>query len=150
MHLSKGDREFECIELRRITPPTNVVNVVTDPASPSIHNLQQVPSRVEKPGFRQVVFRGLDQMVGLIAISPDMEDKPLHNHPWEQTNMLVESQVDFVVGDDRISLDSYDIFAIPPDTPHAVCAADNESAVLFVVWPLREDYLFATEYQTEF
>ena len=117
---------------------------------PSVYNLREAPVAKEGTGFEQVVFRGLDQMVGMTTIGPEREDKPPHSHPWEQTNIVLEGEVDFLVDGERVSLEAYDALEIPPEVPHASRAVSDEPATLLAFWPLREDRLDATDYQTEF
>lgn len=117
---------------------------------PSVYTLSDAPVAKEGPGFEQVVFRGVDQMVGMTTIGPDREDKPQHSHPWEQTTIVIEGKVDFLVDGERISLGTHDAVEIPPDVPHASRAVTSEPARLLAFWPLREDRLDATEYQEEF
>lgn len=117
---------------------------------PSVYKLSEAPVAKEGPGFEQVVFRGVDQMVGMTTIGPDREDKPQHSHPWEQTTIVIEGNVDFLVDGERISLGTHDAVEIPPDVPHASRAVTSEPARLLAFWPLREDRLDATEYQEEF
>ncbi|WP_418283007.1 cupin domain-containing protein [Halorubrum sp. DTA98] len=117
---------------------------------PSVYNLRDAPVAKEGKGFEQVVFRGIDQMVGMTTIGPDREDKPQHSHPWEQMNVVMDGEVDFLVDGERISLSKHDALEIPPDVPHASRAVSDEPATLLAFWPLREDRLDATEYQTEF
>lgn len=117
---------------------------------PSVYNLQEVPPRREEPGLTQTIFRGVDQMVGFNLIDPEKEDGAPHSHPWEQINFVADGQVDFVVGDERVTLEQYDVLEIPPDIEHASRADPDESAVLLAFWPVREEFQSATEYQTEF
>jgi len=117
---------------------------------PSVYNLREAPPVREDPAFRQVVFRGLDQMVGLSVIGPDYPEAEPHSHPWEQTNLLVEGRLDFLVGGERVELERYDALTIPPGVEHTARAVADEPAVLVAFWPLREDRLDATGYQDEF
>ena len=117
---------------------------------PSVYNLRDVPPVREEPGFEQVVFRGIDQTVGFSRITPDREDGDPHTHPYEQTNMLVEGRLDFLVDGERVELRPYDTLSIPPEVPHASRTVENESATLLAFWPLREDILDGTDYQREF
>lgn len=119
-------------------------------AIPSVYNLLEVPPLRDDGGFRQVVFRGIDQMVALTEIDPEMEAEDVHKHPWEQTNVLVEGRLELLVGDERVSLKPYDALTVPPHVPHAARAVDNWRATLLAFWPLREDLLSGTEYQREF
>ena len=117
---------------------------------PSVYNLRDVPLAKEGPEFEQVVFRGIDQMIGMTTIGPDREDKQPHSHSWEQTNMVLDGELDFLVGGERLSLGPYDVLEIPPGVEHASRAVSDEPATLLAMWPLREDRLDATAYQTEF
>ncbi|GAB6878412.1 hypothetical protein JCM17823_06860 [Halorubrum gandharaense] len=117
---------------------------------PSVYNLDEVPVAKKGVGFEQVVFRGIDQMVGMTTIRPDREDNPPHTHPWEQTNVVMDGEVDFIVGDERVSLSRHDALTIPPEVPHTSRAVSDEPATLLAFWPLREDRLDSTDYQTEF
>lgn len=117
---------------------------------PSVHSLTNAPAVREEPGFRQVVFRGMDQMIGFTEIGPEREENPPHSHPWEQMNILLEGELDFLVDGDRISLEQYDAITIPPNIEHTSRSVSDATATLLAVWPLREDRLDATEYQSEF
>lgn len=54
-----------------------------------MYSLSDAPVAKERPGFERVVFRGVDQMVGMTTIGPEQKDKPQHSHLWEQTTMRV-------------------------------------------------------------
>lgn len=119
-------------------------------AIPAVHNLTEAPPVREEPGFRQVVFRGIDQLMAITEIGPEKEDKEPHTHPYEQMNMLVEGRLDFLVDGERVALEPYDALTIPPEVPHTSRVVEGESARMVVFWPLREDRLEATTYQHEF
>ena len=68
-----------------------------DPSAiPAVHNLRNIAPYREEPGFEQVVFRGIDQMIGLSRITPERPDSEPHTHPYEQMNMLVNGRLDFL------------------------------------------------------
>jgi quercetin dioxygenase-like cupin family protein len=122
-----------------------------DPSAiPAVHNLETVPPVRDEPGFSQVVYRGLDQMIAFTTIEPDKPDSEPHSHPWEQTNVVVEGELDFVVGDETVSLEQYDAVTIPPGIEHTSRATADDTAKMMVIWPLREDRVDATDYQQEF
>ena len=126
-----------------------MVREYVDSEVPSTYDLQEAPPVRDEAGITQVVFRGMDQMIGFTVIEADKPDAEPHTHPWEQVNVLAEGRLDFLVGDERISLEPYDALAIPPGVEHTSRSV-GERAVLFAFWPLREDRLDATAYQTEF
>ena len=117
---------------------------------PTVHNMLEVEPYREAEGFAQRIFRGLDLMVGVNVIEPEKQNAEPHSHPWEQVNMLLEGRLDFIVGDEIIELEPYDIVEIPPGVKHTARTVPGESAKLLAFWPLRDDILDATAYQTEF
>ncbi|MGZ0747421.1 cupin domain-containing protein [Haloparvum sp. AD34] len=119
-------------------------------AIPSVYNLEDVTPYRQEQGFEQVVFRGVDQMVGFSQITPERPDSEPHTHPFEQMNMLVEGRLDFLVDGERLELEPYDTLAIPPEIPHTSRAVEGETATLLAFWPLREDRVEGTAYQEEF
>jgi mannose-6-phosphate isomerase-like protein (cupin superfamily) len=127
-----------------------MVREYDESAVPSVYNMLDVAPYRDEPGFTQVVFRGIDQMIGFTQISPGKEDGEPHTHPYEQTNMLVEGRLDFLVDGERVELEPYDTLSIPPRVPHTSRVVEGESATLLAFWPLREDVLEGTAYQREF
>lgn len=119
-------------------------------AIPAVYNLEEMPPVREEPGITQVVYRGIDQLIALTTVEPEKEDSAPHSHPYEQTNVLVEGEIEFVVGDEVISLERYDAVTIPPGIEHTSRAPSEGTAKMMVFWPLREDRLSGTEYQSEF
>lgn len=119
-------------------------------AIPSVYNLQDVEPYRNEPGFQQVVFRGIDQMIGFSMIEPESPDSEPHTHPNEQMNMLIEGRLGFHVDGELVTLEPYDTLTIPPEIPHTSRTVEEESAILLAVWPLREDRLEGTAYQEEF
>ncbi|ELY54467.1 cupin domain-containing protein [Natronolimnohabitans innermongolicus] len=117
---------------------------------PSVHTLQHIEPYRDEPGFEQALVRGIDQLIGFSRISPEKPDGEPHTHPYEQMNVLVEGRLDFLVDGERVELEPYDTLVIPPEIPHTSRAVDGETATLLAFWPLREDRLDATTYQTEF
>lgn len=117
---------------------------------PAVYNFRDVPPHRDEEGITQTVFRGLDQMVGFSVIEPEKPDSEPHRHPYEQINLLIEGELDFIVGDEQVSLKQYDILEIPPEVEHTSRAVSDEPAILLAMWPLREDRLSSTQYQTEF
>lgn len=116
---------------------------------PAVYNLQDVPAARNDTGSTQKIFRGLDSMVGFTKIKSDEEAEP-HSHPFEQINLLIKGKVDFYVGGEIVTLERYDILEIPPGVEHESRELSDGPAELLAFWPLREDRLEHTAYQTEF
>ncbi len=119
-------------------------------AIPAVHDLETAVPYREGPGFEQVMFRGIDQMIGLTRIGPAKPDAEPHSHPFEQANVVVDGRLDFLVDGERLELEPYDALTIPPEIPHTSRALDAETATLLAFWPLREDRIEGTAYQHEF
>ncbi len=117
---------------------------------PSVHNLQDVAPYRDEEGFQQVVFRGIDQLIGLSQIGPDKPEADPHTHPYEQMNMLMEGRLEFHIDGEWVEIEPYDAFTIPPEIPHTARPIDDEGATLLAFWPLREDRIDGTAYQSEF
>ncbi|MFC6765271.1 cupin domain-containing protein [Natrinema soli] len=115
-----------------------------------MYNVRDIDPYREEPGLRQVIFRGIDQMIGFTQIEPEKPDTEPHTHPYEQTNMLVDGRLDFLVDGEGIELEPYDTLTIPPEIPHTSRPIDGETATLLAFWPLREDRLEGATYQREF
>jgi Cupin domain. len=141
--LQKGKLQCEAAAL------TGMVRQFNPAAIPAVHDLRAVEEVREREGYRQVVFRGLDVMMGYTTIGPSCADRPPHDHPWEQLNLLIDGELRFLVDDTVVELRKHHAMVIPPGVAHAARAAGTD-ATLLAVWPLREDRLEMTTYQTEF
>lgn len=121
-----------------------------DPAQiPAVYNIDDIPEYNTRPGVTSRTFRGVDSMVGLATLGPEMEPKP-HSHPWEQVVFIHDGSTKFHVGDEVVELSTGDIMVIPPGVEHCAAPHTDEPCTNVDIWPLREDYLHRTEYQTEF
>lgn len=117
---------------------------------PEVYNfVEDIPGREVREGVHQKVFRGLNGLVGFTTLEPGMEPGP-HSHPWEQIAFIYSGTCDFHVGDEVVSVEEGDIFVIPPGETHYAVPNSDEPCVNLDFWPLREDYLDRTEYQSEF
>jgi quercetin dioxygenase-like cupin family protein len=117
---------------------------------PSVYNLEDVTPYRDEEGFQQVVFRGIDQLIGFSRIGPEKPEGEPHTHPYEQMNMLVEGRLEFHVDGEWLELEPYDALTIPPEIPHTARPVEGEYATLLAFWPLREDRIDGTGYQEEF
>lgn len=117
---------------------------------PSVYNLEDVTPYRDEKGFQQVVFRGIDQLIGFSRIGPEKPEGEPHTHPYEQMNMLVDGRLEFHVDGEWVELEPYDALTIPPEIPHTARPVGGEHATLLAFWPLREDRVDGTAYQDEF
>jgi quercetin dioxygenase-like cupin family protein len=117
---------------------------------PRVYNLAEAPPAREEPGVKQMLFRGMDQMIGLTFIGAEASRSEPHTHPYEQLNMLIEGELRFIVDGEELTLTPYDTLMIPPHVPHTSEPSGDGTAVLLAFWPLREELAATTDYQSEF
>ena len=65
---------------------------------------------------------------------------PLHEHPHEQTGIMISGRVRFEVGGEIFEAAPGDSWNIPGDVPHSAEAMED-AVVIEVFSPVREDYL---------
>ena len=78
-------------------------------------------------------------MLSLVEFAPHSVVQR-HSHPHEQMGILLEGELDFVVGEERCRARPGDMWRIPGGVPHQVTAGDQPSKALDVFHPIREDY----------
>lgn len=76
--------------------------------------------------------------VGDVRLEPDTPI-PIHNHPHEQVTYLLHGRMEFVVGDEKRTMEPGDIAIIPGGVPHGGHAI-TECRVIDVFAPARDDY----------
>jgi quercetin dioxygenase-like cupin family protein len=92
------------------------------------------------PGVEIFTAAGQNVMLSLVELEPHSE-VPQHCHPHEQLGLLLEGELDFVVGDEQQRLTAGDMWRIPGDVLHSVKAGPQGARALDVFHPVREDYL---------
>lgn len=92
------------------------------------------------PGVEIFTAAGQQVMLSLVELDPRSE-VPEHSHPHEQLGLLLEGELDFVIGDERQTLVAGDMWRIPGGVSHRVKAGEQGARALDVFHPVREDYL---------
>jgi len=64
-----------------------------------------------------------------------------HSHPHEQMGILMEGDLEFIIGDERHQLKPGDMWRIPGGVVHSAIAGASGVKALDVFHPIREDYL---------
>jgi quercetin dioxygenase-like cupin family protein len=70
---------------------------------------------------------------------------PLHSHPEEQMDLILEGAFDGVQGGERRLLQKGDGFYVPPNVEHGGTAAGGPCRLLDVFTPPRPRYLSAEQ-----
>lgn len=103
-----------------------------DPQECSHHNIF--------PGVQIHTAAGQQLMLSLVEFEPGAVVEP-HSHPHEQMGILLEGQLEFVIGDERQVLKPGQMWRIPGGVVHSARAGDQPVKALDVFHPVREDYL---------
>lgn len=125
-----------------------MVRHVRPEAIPQVYPLSSIPVVGQREGVEGQYFRGLDTLVGVMTVEADAESN-VHSHPWEQIVFILEGACEFRVADEVLTVETGDLFVVPPGYEHTVEAPEERCRLLFC-GPLREDHLPHTDYQTEF
>ncbi len=99
----------------------------------------QIGSREINPGVKIKVASGKNLMLSFVELSPGSE-MPIHSHPHEQAGIVLEGEIEFLIGTETHTFTSGQSYLIPENVPHGVkplCRA----RVLDIFSPPREDYL---------
>lgn len=115
------------------------------------YNWNDIPSRVQRPGVIQRVFRGNDVLIGYAELHPEMKPNP-HSHDFEQIFMLLKGRVKLHIGDQVYDMVEGSVVRIPANAVHWADPPRPEDgvAINMDIWaPLRPDYVALTAYQTD-
>ena len=105
----------------------------------SFTSISRIPERqLFGASIRGRYAHGDRMTMGDVLLAPDTPI-PMHQHPHEQITFLLQGRMEFVVGDDTLTMEAGDIAIIPADCPHggrtlAACR------VIDVFAPARDDY----------
>jgi quercetin dioxygenase-like cupin family protein len=91
------------------------------------------------PGVHIHTASGNRLMLSLVEFEPHAV-VPMHDHPHEQMGILLEGQLEFVIGGERRTLRAGEMWRIPGGVPHEVIAGDEPARALDVFHPIREEY----------
>ncbi len=92
------------------------------------------------PGVEIFTAAGRQVMLSMVEFAAHSE-VPDHSHPHEQLGLLLEGELQFVIGDEQQTLHAGDMWCIPGGVPHRVKAGNQGARALDVFHPVREDYL---------
>lgn len=67
---------------------------------------------------------------------------PKHNHPHEQGGIVLEGELEFVIGGETRLLHPGDLYIIPGGVDHEVQVGGTPAKVLDIFSPVREEYKY--------
>lgn len=91
------------------------------------------------PGVDIRTFAGENIMLSYVEFEPHAVVE-MHSHPHEQMGMLLEGELEFIIGDERKVLKPGDMWRIPGGVEHSAIAGDQRVVALDVFHPIRDDY----------
>ena len=65
----------------------------------------------------------------------------VHTHPHHQVDYVVSGSVDFTLGSETRRMQAGDSVYIPPETPHGAVALENDTVLLDIFAPMRDDFI---------
>lgn len=91
------------------------------------------------PGVNIFTTAGEKMMLSFVEFEP--HSKVLeHSHPHEQMGLLLEGELEFIIGGEKHVVRPGDMWRIPGGVPHSAIAGDQPVKALDVFYPIREDY----------
>lgn len=92
------------------------------------------------PGVDINTVAGENIMLSLVEFEPNAVVER-HSHRHEQMGLLMEGELEFIIGDERRVLKPGEMWRIPGGVEHSAIAGDAPVRALDVFCPIREDYL---------
>lgn len=102
-----------------------------EPAECSKHNLF--------PGVDIYTAAGEKLMMSFVEMEPGAVVEE-HSHPHEQLGVLLEGELDFIIGDERRTLVAGEMWRIPGGVKHKVTAGAEPVKAIDLFHPVRDDY----------
>lgn len=91
------------------------------------------------PGVEIATAAGQQIMLSLVEFEPHAVVEA-HSHPHEQMGLLLEGELEFIIGDERQVLRPGQMWRIPGGVVHKAIAGNEPVKALDVFCPIRDDY----------
>ena len=99
----------------------------------------------------RTALRSDNSIVTFNWFEPGTVEPPPHQHPFDQLSLVVTGQLVFTVGKEVIVANAGTALRIPAGVPHTARQQGNQTTLNIDIFaPVRDDYLFLTEHQTDF
>jgi mannose-6-phosphate isomerase-like protein (cupin superfamily) len=94
-----------------------------------------------KPGAKNQFFWGDTVLITRVSIEPD-RNFGIAIHPYEQLSVLLEGELEFLIGDEVRMLHKGDGVVIPPNTTHRARTYSTPAVLLECLGPAsKEEFL---------
>lgn len=107
-------------------------------------HLQELPLHHLVDGAESKLLFGEKVMLSFIEIAPHTHF-PRHRHPEEQFMVVLEGEIDEIVGDQTIHLRQGDVCYLPSNVEHGGYTHDSPCRAIDIFSPPRGDYRAMTE-----
>ena len=87
------------------------------------------------------VVTNKNTMVTFFEFGPNTTIMPKHNHPHEQTAVVIAGSIKMIAGGETKILKANEGAVIPPNVEHEVIPLEPNTKIMDVFYPIREDYL---------
>lgn len=101
-----------------------------------------VPRRRIAPGVERQILHGDRMMVCRLTIAANTTTAA-HQHQHEQITLIERGRVRFLVGSEERMCRAGDLVILPGGTWHGCTILDEESILIDIFSPIREDFLEA-------
>ncbi len=65
-------------------------------------------------------------------VSTDHDGSPVHSHPWDEIEVVVDGEAEFLVGTERVCGGPGTVQLLPSGVPHSVRIPDGEARIIMV------------------
>jgi len=87
------------------------------------------------------VVTNKNTMVTFFEFGPNTTIMPKHNHPHEQTAVVIAGSIKMIAGGETKILKANEGAVIPSNVEHEVIPLEPNTKIMDVFYPIREDYL---------
>lgn len=91
------------------------------------------------PGVEIFTTYGQQVMLSVVEFQPGAVVEE-HSHPHEQLGLLLEGEMEFIIGGQSHTVRPGQMWRIPGGVPHKAIAGNQPVRALDVFYPIREDY----------
>ena len=93
------------------------------------------------PGALTRTFWGEKLLLSYLDLAPGAFVPP-HSHPHEQAGIVLEGELEFVIGDETRIVKTGEMFIIPGGVVHSVRVGATPARALDIFSPVREEYTY--------
>ena len=91
------------------------------------------------PGVEIFTTYGQQVMLSVVEFQPGAVVEE-HSHPHEQLGLMLEGEMEFIIGGQSHTVRPGQMWRIPGGVPHKAIAGNQPVRALDVFYPIREDY----------